>query len=288
MRSSWRVVTATIGIATTISTGCASSGLWPKASPALAGSAATPNSAQQPSAAEASARSSASQPSDVYGAMPKQNNQETGGGVVLASLMQAGNSISNALRIQPKVTPPDDPVKLDGQSPDPKVAADLNYHAGYFKETQKRFAEAAMHYERALKQSPNDARCISAYGRVLDQLGNRVEAEKQLRRACELAPQDPAPLSDLAQSYARRQDWNAALTCQRQAVALQPTNQVFLNQMARLLIDAGRPDEAVQILVPGHGPEKAQLAVAAYLDARQKPNPVMQTPAAPARLPVAN
>lgn len=284
MRSTWQVFTAFIGTATLLTTGCASSGLWPQSTKSLAGSVPSSSSgAPQALAADASASSQNSQPSpDVFGAMPTQTAPATGG-VVLASLRQAGSSISNAFRIQPKVTPPDDPVKLDGQSPDPKIAADLNYHAGYYFETQKKYGEAASHYQRAMQGAPNDARSVAAYGRVLDQLGNGIDGEQQLRRACELAPKDPAPLSDLAHCYARRQDWNSAITCQRQAVALQPGNQVFRTQLARFLIDAGQPDEAVQLLIPSHGAEKAQLVVGAYLNERQKPVPMIQAANGPPR-----
>ena len=81
-----------------------------------------------------------------------------------------------------------------------QVAADLHCHAGYFFETQKKYAEASSHYRDAMTKSPRDARALAGYGRVQDQLGNRIEADQYLMKACEVAPQDPGPRGDLAQS----------------------------------------------------------------------------------------
>lgn len=211
-------------------------------------------------------------PQDPYGKLPQQAvaTSAMSGSVVLASLKQAGSSLTESLRIQPKITEAADPVKLNNQPANSqKVGADLHYHAGYFFETQHKLPDAAAHYREALQTTPDDIRCLAAYGRVQDQLGNPTEAESYLRRACQLAPQDPAPLSDLAQCYARRQNWEAAIPCAQEAIRLQPANQGNRVRLAGILLDAGRETEAVQELASVHGEALAHYQIGCLLYERR-------------------
>ena len=216
---------------------------------------------------------------DPYGSMPVQPPPAATNtsGVALASLLQAGKSVTNALKIQPKVTSVTDPVKLDNQpSNTAQVAADLHYHAGFFRESQRDFAAAAENYRTVLEKNPNDVRAVAGFGRVQDQLGNTVEGEKYLRRACELAPKEPAPWNDLANSHFKRNKLAEAITCQEQAVALQPTNAQYRGTLARYLIDAGRTDEAVQQLAAVHGEAAANFEVGTLLDRQRQPDRAQQ------------
>jgi hypothetical protein len=274
MRIGWKTWMAPVIASVGLCAGCASSGFFGAkgTTPSDAGLSSTTSAPQTfPSGVNASPLNSESTPGDLYGSMPSQPSVVSkSGGVVLASMRQVGQSISNALRIESKVTPPDDPVKLDNQPANTdKAAVDLHYSAGYFFETQKKFVESAAHYRDALQRCPTDVRSLAGFGRVQEQLGNRAEAELNLRRACELAPQDAMPWNDLAQIYARRHDLNSAMSCLQQAVKLQPTNPNFRNQLARLLIEAGNPDEAVRQLSSTIGDVNAQQQVATWLAQRQ-------------------
>jgi tetratricopeptide (TPR) repeat protein len=246
-------------------------------SPTLSGPRTTPlsgtaaNAISQSNTTLSSAfgqRNTSSASTDPYGSMPVQAPPPATNtsGVALASLLQAGKSVTNALKIQPKVTSVTDPVKLDNQpSNTAQVAADLHYHAGFFRESQRDFAAAAENYRTVLEKNPNDVRAVAGFGRVQDQLGNTVEGEKYLRRACELAPKEPAPWNDLANSHFKRNKLAEAITCQEQAVALQPANAQYRGTLARYLIDADRADEAVHQLAAVHGEAAANFEVGTLL-----------------------
>lgn len=225
-----------------------------------------------PSSKGASQLATPATASDPYGNMPAQPQPipTSTGGVALASLLQAGRSVTNALKIQPKNTSGSDPLKLDNQPKNPtQVAADLHYHAGFFKESQNDFAAAAENYRTVLQKMPNDVRALAGYGRVQDQLGNTVEGEKYLRRACELAPNEPATWNDLAHSHYRRSNLGEAISCEQQAVKLQATDPQYRSSLAKFLIDAGRTDEAVQNLAAVHGEAMAHFQVGCLLDEKR-------------------
>ncbi len=278
MRRTWYLWSCAALTTIALMCGCTSPSLFrlrAPTSPSLTGptqlnASSTSNTAS--GSASTASFGSESAPTDGFGNLPTQipTSFATTGGVVLTSLRQAGTSVSNALKIQSKVSPAVDPLMLNNQPANSaRVAADLHYHAGYFKETQKDFVAAAAHYREVLQKLPNDVRALAGYGRVQDQLGNTVEAEKFLRRACELAPQDAAPLNDLAQSYARQKNMDAAITSQQQAVTLQPTNPLYRSSLASLLVDAGRDDEAVQQLAAVHGEATAHFQVGCLLYERR-------------------
>ena len=261
IRGAWCVVAATA-----VSQGCASPG-WMTTK-----STESTQSGLHLSAASTGAESATEFPRDPYGELPQQaaaTNASTGG-VVLASLKQAGNSLTNALKIQPKVTNAADPVKLDNQPANQQqVAADLHYHAGYFFETQTKYVEAAAHYRDALKNAPDDPRVLAGYGRVQDQLGNPLEAEAYLAKACERAPQEPAYCGDLATCLARRQKWDGAIQQARRAVQLRPTETKYRYGLAEILVDSGQTDEAFRELAGAFGEANAQQQVSTILAARR-------------------
>lgn len=275
IRGAWCVVAATA-----ISQGCATPS-WMTTT-----STDSTQSGLHLGAASSEADAQSTLPRDPYGDLPQQAmaTSTSSGGVVLASLKQAGSSISNALKIQPKVTEVVDPVKLDnGPKNQQQVAADLHYHAGYFFETQLKYVEAAAHYRDALKTAPQDAKVLAGYGRVQNQLGNPLEAEAYLTKACESAPQDPTYRSDLAACLARRQKWDGAIEQARYAVKLSPTETRYRLGLAELLVDSGHTDEAFRELAGAFGEAGAQQQISAILAARRKPAPTMAQ--APRRIP---
>lgn len=74
------------------------------------------------------------------------------------------------------------------------VLADLLANTG-------RAAEAIKWYDQAVALRPDDVRLRVAFGRTLKQAGYRLDAELQLKKAAELAPDDPEPLYLLGELY---------------------------------------------------------------------------------------
>jgi cytochrome c-type biogenesis protein CcmH/NrfG len=64
-----------------------------------------------------------------------------------------------------------------------------------------RISESIPWFERAVEQRPEDATLRLAFGRALQRAGNDYDAELQLKRAVDLAPDDPAPAFYLGLFY---------------------------------------------------------------------------------------
>jgi tetratricopeptide (TPR) repeat protein len=268
MRCGWSLWFGTVLTTTALTSGCTTPTLFGPRSAAQSATSATSASPVQESNASSALSSQANSSEKLV--KPAQSATTSTSEIALASLLQAGKSVSNALKIQPKISPFLDPVKLDNQPANSaQVAADLHYHAGFFRENQQDYMAAAAHYREVLQKSPNDVRALAGYGRVQDQMGNTVEAEDYLRRACELAPRDPALWNDLAQSHLRRGNLDMAIRCQEQTVTLQSTNGLYRAALAKLLVATERPDEAVLQLAAVHGDAMAHFQVACLLHERQ-------------------
>ena len=113
------------------------------------------------------------------------------------------------------------------------------------KEGQEAIAKARASARSALALDPNLADAHLAQGVVLRDFDfNFAAAEAELRRALELAPQNPDATGNLANlmSYLGRQDEGVALT--QQALALEPLRTQSYFNLAVYLTGLGRYDEA--------------------------------------------
>jgi tetratricopeptide (TPR) repeat protein len=176
------------------------------------------------------------------------------GSGMLASFQRTRESFVDAMRIQPKVIPAADPVKLDNQPADMNsAAADLHYHAGRMFEAHGSTEVAAAHYRDALSRAPNDVKLLTGYARIQDKLGNVPEADAAYKRAIELNPSDGSAYNDLAMCHARHGNLDVAMGTLQRAINLEPGNKLYRNNLALVLVDSGRQDEAFQHLVAAHG-----------------------------------
>jgi len=119
------------------------------------------------------------------------------------------------------------------------------YVSSATKEGQEAIAKALASAKSALTLDPNLAEAHLAQGIILEQVDfNFAGAEAEFRRALELAPQNPAVISNLANlmSYLDRLD--EAVVLVRQAIALDPLRFGFHFNLALYLIVLGRYDEA--------------------------------------------
>ena len=156
-----------------------------------------------------------------------------------------------------------------------------NYGGVAMKEQQEAIAKARAAAHSALTLDPNLAEAHLAQGTALRDIDfNFAAAEAEYRRALELAPQNPAVISNLASlfSYLGRLDEAAALG--QQAIALDPLRIQSQQNLAVYLIALGRYDEAeaalrkVIALQPQSNQNYSQLAVIQIL--RGKPGAAVE------------
>ena len=111
-----------------------------------------------------------------------------------------------------------------------------------------RWDEAQAQFQKALDIHPNYADGHSGLATVLKHKGQTAEAIKEFRRATELAPGDPIAHFDLANLLALGRDYQAAAQHYQQVVTLQPGHVDALHNLGFVLVELGKPEQAVPYL----------------------------------------
>jgi TolB-like protein/Flp pilus assembly protein TadD len=120
-----------------------------------------------------------------------------------------------------------------------------NYGSIATKEGQEAIAKARASAKRALELDPNLADACLAQGLVLIRLDfNFADGEAELRRAVELAPQNPGVTSNLAVQMSTLGRHEEAVALGQRAIALEPLRSASHLNLALSLIALGRYDEA--------------------------------------------
>lgn len=171
-------------------------------------------------------------------------------GAAFASLQKSFSSLADPFRPAPRVVPAGDPVSLASQPH--HVGPDLHFHAAQVYESQGNLVAAMTYYQKALQIDPNDYRTLLSCGRLHDRQGEFRQAETYYQRAIASQPGNPAAWNDLGMCYARNGDPDAAVTALGNAAAAQPQNPLYRNNLAALLTDLQRYDEALRHLSAVH------------------------------------
>lgn len=127
-------------------------------------------------------------------------------------------------------------------------------------EASRAFAQADEAIQLALRHAPGQASTHIARGYLLmlrdfDWSG----AERELRRATELAPDDGEALFQLGVVRASQGDLRQAVELTRKALQLDPLNVVWQRWLAAYLMPLGQLDEAEQVLADAIGKKPADL-----------------------------
>ena len=140
---------------------------------------------------------------------------------------------------------------------DPKVAQ-AHYFLGLsylVRDEDKGWDEDAQEQRAEIKNNPNDFRPHYELGNVALKLRRTDEAERELKRASELAPDNPDPLIYLGELYASENRPEEAEAAMRRAIALTPDPSRAAYQihrahyvLGRILIQSGRREEGAKEL----------------------------------------
>ena len=96
-------------------------------------------------------------------------------------------------------------------------------------------------YEDFLKRHPGHARARLAYGSFLKDLGEEDEAVKQMEKAREIDPKNPAAWNNLANHYGHRGPVTNAFEYYAKAIELNPNEPVYYQNLATAVF-LFRPD----------------------------------------------
>ena len=118
------------------------------------------------------------------------------------------------------------------------------------RDSEGGFAEALPEFQAELKNNPDDFRSHYMLGYIAMKQHREADAERELKRAAELDPQNPEPLAYLGQMYADANRLPEAEAALRRSIAL--TKEVSQNEyqvgrshyvLGRLLLQTGRKEE---------------------------------------------
>jgi Flp pilus assembly protein TadD len=105
--------------------------------------------------------------------------------------------------------------------------------------------QAIIHFQRALKYSPENASTHSDLGIALFRMGQVDEAIVQFQKAVALQPEAPEGHSNLGNALVRKGQMEEAIIELRKAVKIQSSDAVVQNTLASLLLQRGQLDEAI-------------------------------------------
>lgn len=143
--------------------------------------------------------------------------------------------------------------------------AGLHHSAGEMAHNAGRLDDAAAHYEDAQAVDPTDMRPRIYRAQILIEQGHLSEARTVLEEARSLDPDEPMVHASLAGIALTEEDHEAALTAVREARSIDGDNLGLRVMEARVLREAGRPRDAVELLIALPERERGTEVVAAEL-----------------------
>jgi Flp pilus assembly protein TadD len=151
---------------------------------------------------------------------------------------------------EPKVVPAKDPIALANQSP--KAGPDIYVSLARIHESKGNFPAATAQYQKALEIDAKDLSAILGYAHLLDRQNKLNEATAQYETAVRLHPKSAAAHNDLGLCYARRGLYDRASESLRQACALEPSRPLYRNNLATVMVEQGRSEDALREMLAVH------------------------------------
>jgi Tfp pilus assembly protein PilF len=185
------------------------------------------------------------------------------GGAVGGAIASAFQKTKAALTIEPKVVKAPDPLSLS--TPTGDVGTELQFASARMHESQGNIERADALYRKAIEGSPRDLNLLVHYARMHDRAGSPDRAAEIYRQALQAHPGEASIYNDLGLCLARQKKLGDAMGTLRRATELQPTNALYRNNLATVLVDAGRPDEALSHLIAVHRPAAAHYNLGCLL-----------------------
>ena len=159
-----------------------------------------------------------------------------------------------------------DPISLDFASGPP--TAELFLSMAQLSDRGGNLDHARSMYRQAISLQPNNLDALLGLARLEDRQGRLEEALKIYQQAATAHPQNAKALNDLGLCYARSGQLPASIQLLDQAVRLQPGKALYRNNIAKVLTEVDRVDEAVAHLSAVHPPAIAQYNMGILLEQR--------------------
>ena len=156
-----------------------------------------------------------------------------------------------------------------------KLDADLYIRAARFAEQGDNLTDAEAKYQQALKVEPKNVTAIIGLARLYDKQENSQAAVATYKQAIKLHPTTALVYNDLGLCYGRRRELGPAHQMLQKAVELEPGKANYRNNLAAVLVDMGRPQEAYQQLAAVQAEGVAHYNLAFLLHSRGQQGPAI-------------
>jgi tetratricopeptide (TPR) repeat protein len=166
-------------------------------------------------------------------------------GPVVSTWNKTTGAIAAAFTAKPNIET-DDPTSLSSKAG--KVGPDVHVGLGRLYESQNKAADAQAQYEKALAIAPSDLTAMVSLARLHDRQGNSAKAVELYQKALKTHPKSALAHNDLGLCFARQKQWQRATESLNKAVELQPGNPKYRNNLATVMVELGRTDEALKQL----------------------------------------
>jgi tetratricopeptide (TPR) repeat protein len=124
---------------------------------------------------------------------------------------------------------------------------------------------AAKQYQKALQIEPGHLPALLGYAQLHDSQREYSDADKLYQEAIRRHPKEAAAYNDLGLSYERRGKLDESAQSIAKAIQLQPDKPLYRNNIAAILVEMHRNDEALAQLTRAHGPAGAHYNLAILL-----------------------
>ncbi|MCH7729436.1 MAG: tetratricopeptide repeat protein [Planctomycetes bacterium] len=189
-------------------------------------------------------------------------------GGIFGTFKTVSNRVSDALTIKPRVIPAKDPIRLSNK---PKsIDPQLFIMSARVLENQKNFVAAEQQYRKALKIDANNHAALVGIGRLFDRRGSFGQAEVYYRQAITQHPNQAGSYNDLGLCLARKGNVKASIHVFQQAVRLNSGKVLYRNNLAAVLVEDGRSQEALRNLMAVYKPAIAHYNVGFLLYKRSE------------------
>jgi len=194
-------------------------------------------------------------------------------GPVVSAWNKSTAAIAAAFTAKPRVET-DDPTSL--ASKPGKVGPDVYVARGRLYENQNKPAEAIAQYQQALSIAPNNLEATVSLARLYDRRGDSAKAVEIYHKALKAHPKSALVHNDLGLCHARQKQFQRATESLNKAIALQPGNPKYRNNMATVMVELGRTDEAYKQLAAVNSEAVAHFNLAYLLDQKGQSGPAVQ------------
>lgn len=151
--------------------------------------------------------------------------------------------------VTPKPSPKHTAESTEAAKPD----AELYVTMARLQERAGHWDKAASEYDKALKLDSKYLPALVGYAHLKDGHADFDGATKLYQKAIKLHPKEAGLYNDLGMSYQRRGMLKESAQSLSKAIELRPDRKLYRNNLATVLVDLGKPQEALNQLVAANG-----------------------------------